>query len=179
MGAHNLENAAAAIAATRALGFSQNEIEKALSNFEGMPHRLEYLGDIQDVGWFNDSKATNVESTITAVKSFENGIHLILGGLGKGASYAPLVENCRGRVKFVYVIGEDAPNIQNAFEEQFPVINAGTLERAVNEATQRASKGDVIVLAPACASYDQYPNYVARGNHFKQLFHDYQVKSHA
>jgi UDP-N-acetylmuramoylalanine--D-glutamate ligase len=179
VGSHNAENAAAAFAATRALGFAQQDIERALRGFEGMPHRLELLGAIDGVRWFNDSKATNVESAVTAIKSFERGVRLILGGLGKGASYEPLLEACKGRVKCVYLIGEDAPVIEKMLEGNLPIINAGVLETAVKEAIKNTSSGDVILLSPACASFDQYPNYAARGDHLKKLFQEYKGKHHA
>lgn len=173
VGAHNAENAAAALTATRAFDFSVDEIEKILSQFAGIPHRLEFLGEHQGVRWFNDSKATNVESSIVAVKSFEKGVHLILGGVGKGASYLPLAEACQSRVKRIYAIGEDAPTIDAAFSGLLPVECVGTLENAVRKAVENSSAGDVILLAPACASFDQYPNYGARGDHLKQLFHSH------
>lgn len=178
VGAHNQENAAAARAVTRGLGFNDEEIIKALTQFRGMPHRLEFLGELDQVRWYNDSKATNVESAMIAIKSFNKGVHLILGGRGKGASYAPLVDACKGRVKCVYVIGEDAPNIQRAFKDHFPLLNASTLDAAVSQMRHQLTPGDVVLLAPACASFDQYPNFAARGDHLRALFESYPEMRH-
>jgi UDP-N-acetylmuramoylalanine--D-glutamate ligase len=177
VGAHNEENASAAFSAAQAIGFGATTIEKALVAFKGLPHRLEFLGVKGDVRWFNDSKATNVESAIIAVQSFNHGVHLILGGVGKGASYAPLAEASKGRVACVYTIGEDAPAIERAFKGVFTLELSHTLERAVASAMRRAQPGDVILLAPACASYDQYANYIERGEHLRRLFNDYRSEN--
>jgi len=174
IGSHNLENAAAALAAANALALNHPLIERALSDFKGLPHRLEFLGEHKGVRWFNDSKATNVESAIIAVKSFERGVHLILGGLGKGTSYAPLVEAAMNRAVHIYTIGSDAPKIAEAFSGHIALTDAGDLVNAVEAATQRALPGEVILLAPACASYDQYASYVARGDDLRRLFHDHK-----
>lgn len=174
VGGHNVENAAAALSAARALDLDHKLIERALSDFKGLPHRLELLGEHKGVRWFNDSKATNVESAIIAIKSFDRGVHLIVGGLGKGTSYAPLVEAAMNRAVQIYTIGSDAPKIAESFSAHFALTQAGTLKNAIEAATQRAQPGEVILLAPACASYDQYASYVARGDDLRRLFHDHQ-----
>lgn len=170
VGRHNLENAAAALAAAAALGIPPQRWKEGLQRYEGIEHRLECVGEHAGVAWFNDSKATNVDAAITAVRSFERGVHLIAGGRGKGAPYAPLVEAARGRVRAVYTIGEDGPAIAAAFAGAAPVVEAGTLERAVREALAAAEPGDVILLSPACASFDQFPDFRARGEAFRRLF---------
>lgn len=174
IGSHNFENAGAALCATTALGLNPKLIEKALSEFKGLPHRLEFLGEHKGVRWFNDSKATNVESAVIAIKSFEGGVHLIVGGLGKGTSYAPLVEAAMNRAVQIYTIGSDAPKIVEAFSAHFALTDAGDLTKAVEAAAQNAKPGEVILLAPACASYDQYSSYIARGEDLRRLFHEHQ-----
>ncbi len=170
IGAHNLENAAAAIAAALALGISRETIEQGLAAYKGIAHRLECLGKINGVLWVNDTKATNIDAAIIAVKAFSGGIHLIAGGLGKGSDYAPWVQACLGRVKTVYTIGDDAAKIEQAFAGKIPVVACRTLAAAVANAQKNAISGDVILLAPACASYDQFEDYAQRGEVFRTLF---------
>jgi UDP-N-acetylmuramoylalanine--D-glutamate ligase len=177
LGVHNRENAAAAAACAVALGFDIDTIRLGLANYSGIAHRLEPLGTIGNVRWINDSKGTNVEATLRAIASFDHGIHLILGGLGKGASYGPLVEACKGPVKAVYAIGQDAPVLLEAFEQSGNITLAETLDNAVKMAQAAAAPGDVILLSPACASYDQYQNFMERGEHFRSLFHQAQKKA--
>ena len=169
LGRHNYENAAAAVAGALALNIPLPTIQAGLRAYAGIPHRLESLGYAQGVRWINDSKATNVESAIIAMKNFSKGVHLIVGGLGKKSSYAPLVEICHGRAKAVYVIGQDAPNLLEAFKA-FDCSDAKTLEKAVALAQKKAQRGDIILLAPACASWDQFESFVHRGNQFRELF---------
>lgn len=170
VGAHNLANAAAALAAAAVLGIPEARWREGLARYQGIEHRLERVGEHRGVTWFNDSKATNVDAAVTAVKSFEGGVHLIAGGLGKGAPYAPLVEAARGRVRAVYTIGQDGPTIAGAFAGAAPVVEAGDLAAAVAAATRAATAGDVILLSPACASFDQFADYKARGEALRELF---------
>ncbi|MBH1988822.1 MAG: UDP-N-acetylmuramoyl-L-alanine--D-glutamate ligase [Myxococcaceae bacterium] len=171
LGAHNAQNACAAIQAARVLGLSNEAIQKGLDSFPGIAHRLEILGTQHGVLWINDSKATNVESTLAALSCFEKGLHLVLGGHGKGASYAPIVQASQNRVKQVYLIGEDAHTIQQAFgEKDRRVLGCRTIEVASEEIRKRAVSGDVVLLSPACASYDQFRNFEHRGNRFRELF---------
>ena len=121
------------------------------------------------MSWFNDSKATNVDAAVTGVKSFEGGVHLIAGGVGKGSSYAPLAEAARGRVKALYTIGEDGPAVGAAFAGVCEVIAAGTLEGAVRLITERAGEGEVLLLSPAFASFDQFSDFRARGDALRAL----------
>lgn len=168
LGQHNVQNAQAAILAALALHIPDYMIQRGLDTFPGIAHRLEILGQKNGVTWINDSKATNVESAIAALACFDSGVHLILGGFGKGASYAPLGRAAQKCVKQVYVIGQDAPNIKKVFRN---FIEAKTLENATQLAYQNAVSGDTVLLAPACASYDQFKNFEHRGDVFRSLFH--------
>ncbi|MEI6806425.1 MAG: UDP-N-acetylmuramoyl-L-alanine--D-glutamate ligase [Myxococcaceae bacterium] len=170
LGRHNAQNAYAAVLAAKALGITDTVIQNGLDTFPGIPHRLEILGTKNGVTWINDSKATNVESALAALACFKSGVHLILGGHGKGASYEPLVQAARNCVAKIYVIGEDAPVITKAFGDG--VVQAGTLEKAVKLAHQAAKPGETVLLSPACASYDQFNNFEHRGDVFRELFHD-------
>jgi UDP-N-acetylmuramoylalanine--D-glutamate ligase len=123
------------------------------------------------VTWWNDSKATNVDAAVTALRSFRRGVHLIVGGVGKGSSYAPLVEAARPCVTRVYTIGADAPALQAAFEGSgLDVVACGTLEAACAAAAVAAADGDHVVLSPACASFDQFRDYTHRGAVFRACF---------
>jgi UDP-N-acetylmuramoylalanine--D-glutamate ligase len=130
---------------------------------------MEVVRTLDGVEWINDSKATNVDSSVVALRAFQGGVWLIAGGLGKGAPYAPMVETSRGKVRAVLTIGQDAPAIEAAYRGQADVVSCGTLERAVEEARRRAGRGDVVLLSPACASYDQFKNFEDRGDTFKRL----------
>jgi UDP-N-acetylmuramoylalanine--D-glutamate ligase len=165
-GRHNLENAAAAVAAARAAEVPAPLVQAGLDAFVAVPHRLQEIGSIDGVAYFNDSKGTNVDATVKAILAFEEPIHLIAGGLDKGAPYGPLAEAARGRVKACYVIGAAAPLIGNAMEPVCPVVDAGTLESALEQARGAAKPGEVVVLSPACASFDQFKNYEHRGEVF-------------
>ncbi len=178
LGHHNYENAAAAIAGALALNIPLEIIQAGLQAYAGIPHRLESLGHVQGVHWVNDSKATNVESAMIAVQTFEKGVHLIVGGLGKKSSYAPFVEKCIGRVQAVYAIGQDAPALLEAFKE-FNCFDCKTLEQATMLAQNNAQKGGTILLAPACASWDQFESFAHRGDQFRMLFQQAQKKDAA
>lgn len=170
VGDHSAQNAAAAVAAAAVLGVPPEHWEKGLSGWGGIAHRLERLGEAGGVVWFNDSKATNVEAATTAVLSFRSGVHLIAGGKGKGSSYEPLAAASRGRVARLYAIGEDGPAIAEAFAGVAPVDEAGDLDTAVAHALDQARPGDVLLLSPACASFDQFPDFRARGDALRALF---------
>jgi len=173
-GKHNLENAAAAVAAARSAGISLEAIQKGLEMFQAVPHRLQEVGNIRGVLYVNDSKGTNVDATVKALLSFEEPILLIAGGLDKGSSYAPMADVAKGRVKVCYTIGEAAPLIARAMEGSCPVVACGTMDAALARASNDAKSGEVALLSPACASFDQFKNYEQRG----QLFADW-VKAHA
>jgi UDP-N-acetylmuramoylalanine--D-glutamate ligase len=168
-GAHNRENATAAAAAARAAGISDAAIADALRSFPGVPHRIEEVAEIGGVRFVNDSKATNVAAARRAVASFESPLHLILGGLGKHESYAPLAADLRPGTR-AYLIGASAEEIAAALAaENVPFERSGDLETAVRAAAAAARPGEVVLLSPACASYDQFTDFEARGDTFRSL----------
>lgn len=168
-GAHNVQNAMAAAMLAKLAGIPAEAIQRGLDAFPGLPHRLEFVRELDGVEYVNDSKATNVDSALVALRAFPGNVWLIAGGKGKGAPYAPLVEAARGVVKGVFTIGKDAPAIADAFAGVCPAQHCGTLDAAVKEARQRAVRGDVVLLSPACASYDQFQHFEHRGDTFKDL----------
>jgi UDP-N-acetylmuramoylalanine--D-glutamate ligase len=172
-GAHNLENVLAAICAGALMGCAPDKIRQAVREFKAVEHRLEFVATILGVDYYNDSKATNVDATIKALESFPANIHLILGGKDKGSDYSVLNNLLKQRVKRVYTIGAAAEKIEaqivstkNGGPE---LVRAETLENAVRRANAVAEAGDVVLLAPACASFDQFKNYEERGRVFKKI----------
>jgi len=171
-GRHNLENAMAAALCARLLGVPGHLVQAGLDGFRGLPHRLEVVLERGGVEWVNDSKATNVDSTLVGLKAFPPGqarVVLILGGRGKRAPYAPLREQFGQRVKALLTIGEDASAIEKELGDLVPTERSGTLSAAVERAAALARQGDVVLLSPACASYDQFSNYEERGETFRRL----------
>ena len=169
-GAHNRENAAAATAAARALRTPDARIAAALETFPGVAHRLEPVAEVRGVRFVNDSKATNTSAARRAVAAYDAPLHLILGGRGKGESYTELALDMVGRVRRAYLIGEAASDIAPALELAGVEHDfSGDLETALRSAAQNARPGDVVLLAPACASYDQFRDYEERGDAFKRL----------
>lgn len=167
-GKHNLENAMAAALMASLAGVTPATIQAGLDGFPGLPHRMELVRELDGVEWLNDSKATNVDSSLVALRALTGKVWLIAGGKGKGAPYAPLVAAAKDKVLGVLTIGADAPAIAEAFQG-FPVHACGTLEAAVAKAYALASRGDVVLLSPACASYDQFNHFEHRGDVFKSL----------
>jgi len=167
-GAHNLENVLAAVCASALMGCAPDKIRQAVRDFKAVEHRLEFVATIRGVDYYNDSKATNVDATIKALESFPANIHLILGGKDKGTDYTVLNELLRQRVKRVYTIGAAAAKIESQIKN-VEVVHAETLENAVRKANRVAQPGDVVLLAPACASFDQFKNYEHRGQTFKEI----------
>jgi UDP-N-acetylmuramoylalanine--D-glutamate ligase len=170
-GAHNRENAMAAAAVCLARGLDADAVRHGLATFAGVPHRMEEIGRIDGVLYVNDSKATNVASAIVAIESFPAGtVHAILGGRGKGADFTPLAPPVAEHARAVYLIGEAATVIREALAATaVPLHDCGDLERAVAAARSAARPGDVVLLSPACASYDQYRSFEERGDHFRRL----------
>ena len=168
-GAHNRENAYAACLLARHLGVALDALQKGLDSYPGLPHRLEPVRVLEGVEWINDSKATNVDSVEKSLTAFPGNVHIIMGGRGKGAPYAPLRELMRGRVKTIFTIGEDAPAIASELSGVAEIEPCGALATAVFRARKRARGGDVVLLSPACASYDQFRNFEDRGDQFKAL----------
>ena len=166
-GAHNLENVLAAVCAGALMGCAADKIRQAVRDFKAVEHRLEYVATIRGVDYYNDSKATNVDATIKALESFPANIHLILGGKDKGSDYTLLNDLLRQRVKRVYTIGAAAAKIESQIKN-VEVVHAETLENAIRKASSAAQPGDVVLLAPACASFDQFKSYEHRGRVFKE-----------
>jgi UDP-N-acetylmuramoylalanine--D-glutamate ligase len=168
-GAHNLENALAAAAVTLERGIPPSAVRAALETFAGVAHRLEEVARADGVLYVDDSKATNVASAVVGLRSFPGGVHAILGGRGKGEDYAPLAAALAERARAAYLIGEEAPRLAAALAGAAPLHDCGTLDRAVAAARAAARPGDVVLLSPACASYDQYRSFEERGDRFKAL----------
>ena len=168
-GAHNLANAMAATLAARAMGIPASSIRATLRNFKGVEHRLEFVREMNGVWFVNDSKATNVDSVWYALQSFERPVVLLLGGRDKGNDYARLDELVRNRVRHIVAIGESAGKVVAAFRGRVPVSPATSMEEAVRMAAEAAHAGDVVLLSPACASFDWFQNYEHRGRVFKDL----------
>ena len=181
-GQHNVENVLAAVCAARLAKVPAETIASAVEKFQAVEHRLEFVAAINGVEYYNDSKATNVDATAKAIAAFGGGIHLIMGGKDKGAPYAPLERLLRERVRAVYTIGAAAGRIESELRGVVPIESCETLANAVKAAAAAARPGEVVLLAPACSSFDQFENYEERGRIFKQLVaeqRDWKVKENA
>jgi UDP-N-acetylmuramoylalanine--D-glutamate ligase len=170
-GAHNRENAAAAAAAARAAGLPDEAIADALRTFPGVPHRLELVGERNGVLFVNDSKATNTAAARQALRAYDAPLHVILGGSRKGELFSDFArEVAEANVRTAYLIGETAKELADALAtENVPFLLSTTLERAVEEAAAAAEPGEIVLLSPACASYDQFANFEERGDRFREL----------
>ena len=169
VGAHNLENVLAAVVATRLVGANASAVANGVRSFAGVEHRLEFVSEIGGVRYFNDSKATNVDATLKALDAFPGHVLVILGGEDKGSDYTGLQKPLHERAILALLIGAASEKIEKQLAGSVPVERAGTLERAVEIASRSARPGDVVLLAPACASFDQFENYEHRGRVFKNL----------
>ncbi len=167
-GEHNYANAMAAIIAAKIYGLDNNKIKEALGDFQGVEHRLEFVRELDGVKYINDSKATNIDSVWYALRSFENPIFLILGGQDKGNDYNQIKELVIGKVTKIYAIGSSADKIFNFFHKIVKVEIKPSMEEAVGSANQEARENDIVLLSPACASYDMFQNYEHRGKVFKE-----------
>ncbi|MGA7522289.1 MAG: UDP-N-acetylmuramoyl-L-alanine--D-glutamate ligase [Acidobacteriaceae bacterium] len=167
-GAHNVENVLAAVCAASLAGVDAATIRAAVMAFKAVEHRLEFVATINAVDYYNDSKATNVDATMKAIAAFPGGIHLILGGKDKNSDYRQMRSLLQERVKVVYTIGAAAEKIHTHIEGAVPIVSAGTLEEAVKRAGNAAQPGEMVLLAPACSSFDQFENYEQRGRVFKE-----------
>src|SRR5215467_11838914 len=167
-GAHNLENVLAAVCAGALMGCGPEKIRQAVHDFKAVEHRLEFVATVGGVDYYNDSKATNVDATIKALESFPANIHLILGGKDKGSDYTVLNDLIRQRVKRIYTIGAAATKIESQVKGA-EIVHAETLENAIRKAHAVAKSGDIVLLAPACASFDQFKSYEHRGKLFKEI----------
>ena len=169
-GQHNVENVLAATACALWLGLPAAAIRRAVGRFRAVEHRIEFVRDLRGVQFYNDSKGTNVDSSIKALESFSERVVLIAGGKGKGQDFTPLAAAARGRVGHVVTIGEDGPKIAAAMSAAGVAASAApTMAAAIDAARAQAGPGDVVLLSPACASFDMFNNYEHRGDLFKKL----------
>jgi UDP-N-acetylmuramoylalanine--D-glutamate ligase len=168
-GTHNLENTMAAAAIAQLAGATHVQIRSAVMTFPGVEHRLEFVRERNGVAWYNDSKATNVDAALKAVAAFPGGLWIILGGKDKNSDYTPLAAPLKKKAHAALLIGAAAEKIRAQLGGEVRMIACRTLEAAVQEARARAAAGDTVLLAPACASFDQFENYEHRGREFKRL----------
>jgi UDP-N-acetylmuramoylalanine--D-glutamate ligase len=169
-GQHNVENVLAATVCALWLGLGATAIRRAIGRFRAVAHRIEFVRDLRGVQFYNDSKGTNVASTIKALESFDERVVLIAGGKGKGQDFAPLAETARGRVGHAVVIGEDGPKIAAALAAVGIAVSAApSMQAAIDAARAQAGRGGIVLLSPACASFDMFDNYEHRGDVFKKL----------
>ena len=176
-GAHNVENVLAAVCAARLCGVEAAQIREAVRSFSAVEHRLEFVAEVGGVAYYNDSKATNVDATKKALEAFPGGVHLILGGKDKESDYTELADLIRERVKTVATIGSAAEKIERHLAGVTKIISAGTLAEAVRMISESATAGDVVLLAPACSSFDQFENYEHRGRTFKEIVGELAAKA--
>jgi UDP-N-acetylmuramoylalanine--D-glutamate ligase len=171
-GSHNVENVLAAVCAARLAKIPAESIRASVAGFAAVEHRLELVKVLNGVEFYNDSKATNVDAAMKAVASFAGGIHLILGGKDKDSDYTLMSEMLKDRVKIVYTIGSAAEKIERQLQGVVKIVPAETLQVAVAKAAKAATIGDVVLLSPACSSFDQFENYEQRGRVFRQLVNE-------
>lgn len=173
-GLHNLENCLAAVLASRLAGADIESIRKVLESFRGVEHRLEYVADFEGISFYNDSKGTNTDASIKAINSFESPVHIILGGMDKGEDFKLLVENFKGNVKTASIFGETKYKIADTMKKigflDYEIHD--TLKECVMNAYHKAVQGEIVLLSPACASWDMYENYMVRGSEFKNIVFD-------
>ena len=173
-GLHNVQNVLAGLAAGLACGASPDSMRETIANFKAVEHRLEFVKEIEGVKFYNDSKATSVDATLKALEALSDGqgkVVLILGGRGKNAPYEPLAELIKANVRKLVLIGEDADNIEKQLGNYAEVVRAATMQEAVEKSFASAEKGDSVLLAPACASFDMFGSYGERGMVFKSAVH--------
>lgn len=169
-GEHNLENAMAAALLARAMGATPAGFGAVLANFEGLPHRMEVVALLEGVKWIDDSKGTNVGAVLKSLESMPDGrTHLILGGRGKGESFEPLAELASRKARRIYLIGEAAEELREVLKGRAVLEDTADLDRTIRRVAAQAVEGDVVLLSPACTSFDQYRNFAVRGEHFQRL----------
>ncbi|MDR1511578.1 MAG: UDP-N-acetylmuramoyl-L-alanine--D-glutamate ligase [Endomicrobium sp.] len=169
IGMHNIENILAATAVTYILGTSSSIIEKIISKYKGVKHRIEFIRTLNGVNYYNDSKSTNVDSTRVALESFNKDILLIMGGRDKGSAYTPIKELIKQRVKSILLIGEASNKIKKDLGNCTTFIHCNDIENAVKQVFKIAVGGDTVLLSPACASFDQFKNFEERGEVFRKV----------
>jgi UDP-N-acetylmuramoylalanine--D-glutamate ligase len=167
-GVHNVENTMAAACAALLAGASLDGVAAGIRSFPGVEHRIEFVRERNGVNWYNDSKATNVDATAKAVDAFEGNLWLILGGKDKNSDYTVLRDKLRAKAKALLLIGAAAEKIAAQLPD-LPLVPCGAIDRAVEYAAIHAVAGDTVLLAPACASFDQFTSYEHRGRVFKEL----------
>jgi len=167
-GRHNLSNALAALALGEAVGLTREPMLQVLREFQGLPHRTQWVGEYNGVSWFNDSKATNIGAALAAIRGFEGPLILIAGGQGKGADFADLAAGLDARVKAFVLLGEAAGEIEQALHGGYITVFASDMSDAVRRAAELAAPGDTVLLSPACASFDMFNGYQHRGELFMQ-----------
>jgi UDP-N-acetylmuramoylalanine--D-glutamate ligase len=176
-GKHNVFNTLFAITAAKIAGLSQIQIEAGLQSFKNAPHRLEKVAEIEGVSYVNDSKGTNVEATAYALESYNQGVIWIAGGVDKGNDYTSLFPLVSGRVKALICLGKDNVKLQKAFAGVIDEIReTQNIKEAITWSRQMAQKGDVVLLSPACASFDLFKNYEDRGDQFRAGVLDLKMK---
>jgi UDP-N-acetylmuramoylalanine--D-glutamate ligase len=167
-GTHNIDNVLAAMTVADCYGVSAETMSETIRKFRGVEHRIEFVATVNGVQFFNDSKATNVDSAIKAVESFDGNIIMILGGLDKGSPYSPLIDAMIPRVKLAVLIGAAADKIAAAIGDRLPVVRAASMADAARLGRESGKPGDVVLLSPACASFDMFDYYEHRGKVFKE-----------
>lgn len=178
-GLHNVENVLASLAAGLACGASPESMRETVRNFKGVEHRIEFVAEIDSVKFYNDSKATSVDATLKALEALsedEGKIVLILGGRGKNAPYAPLIPLIEKAVRALVLIGEDAQNIEAQLKNYAEILRADSMAEAVKKSLEAAEKGDSVLLAPACASFDMFSSFEERGTFFKSSVYNLKSK---
>ena len=175
-GSHNLQNILAAATMAYAFGISPIAIRDAIINFTPIPHRLEWIGNIMGVDYYNDSKATNIAATLAAIKSFDHQLIVIMGGMDKGhTNFSQLNPSLINRVKHIYTYGEAGRSIEKQINSTIEVTYIKEFKSAVLNASKQSKSGDIILLSPACSSFDQFSNYEERGNAFKHIFNNLEL----
>lgn len=174
-GVHNEENITAAALAASLMGVDPVDLQKVIDGYGGLPHRVEWVGSWRGIDFYDDSKGTNVGAVVKALESFDRPVWLLLGGRDKLGSYEPLIEPLRRVGRAALAFGESAPRIQEQLQHFVPTRSFPNLEKAFEEVAGQAGPGDVVLLSPACSSFDQYENYAQRGDHFKSLVRSLDV----
>jgi len=174
-GRHNLDNTSAAITAARLVNVATSKIRQGIAQFRGVEHRLELVAEISGVKFYNDSKATNTDATKMALEAFDSGVHLILGGRDKGSDFTVLRSLIRERVRTLVLLGEASLKIKYELSGLAPMFQAGSMEEAARLAFGQARAGEIVLLAPACASFDMFQNYEHRGREFKEAVRQLNV----
>lgn len=168
IGLHNVANAMAAACVAEALGLDRRQLAQSLAEFHAAPHRMESVGLLDGVSYIDDSKATNLDAMRRAIESFSEGIHLIAGGRDKNSPFATMTEELAGRVSAIYLIGEAAGPMEEAWGQHIECVQCGTMDRALETAASHAVPGEIVLLSPGCASFDQFRSYAHRGEVFAQ-----------